>query len=126
VAVEFPTAQPEFWTRLEDLGEESGIEKRKHPRITLPRGMSISWRGRGRFSVSKVETISEGGLSMVAPERPAKGELLHVSFEVPAGEISTGVVVRHSNEEDGIGVEFIAMSDEARTRLNQLLRKLLR
>jgi len=23
VAVEFPTAQPEFWTRLEDLGEES-------------------------------------------------------------------------------------------------------
>jgi len=126
VAVEFPTAQPEFWTRIEDLGEESGIEKRKHPRITLPRGMSITWRGHGRFSVSKVETISEGGLSIVAPEPPARGELLHVSFEVPAGEVSTGVVVRHSGEKDGMGVEFVAMSDEARTRLNQLLRKLLR
>lgn len=126
VAVEFPTAQPEFWTRLEDLGEESGIEKRKHPRITLPRGMSITWRGHGRFSVSRVETISEGGLSIVAPEPPARGELLHVSFEVPAGEVSTGVVVRHSHEKDGMGVEFVAMSDEARTRLNQLLRKLLR
>lgn len=126
VAVEFPSAQPEFWTSLEDLGEESGIEKRKHPRITLPRGMSITWRGRGRFSVSKVETISEGGLSIVAPEPLARGELLHVSFEVPAGEVTTGVVVRHSHKEDGMGVEFVAMSDEARTRLNQLLRKLLR
>jgi hypothetical protein len=36
------------------------------------------------------------------------------------------VVVRHSGGKDGMGVEFVAMSDEARTRLNQLLRKLLR
>src|SRR5438105_4174306 len=54
VAVEFPTPQPEFWSRLgEQGGEESGIEKRKLPRIMLPRGMSITWRGRGslRFSI---------------------------------------------------------------------------
>jgi len=30
----------------------------------------------------------------------------------------TGVVVRHSHEEDGMGVEFVAYVDEARTRLN--------
>jgi len=33
VAVEFPSPQPEFWTRLEEQVEERGIEKRKRPRI---------------------------------------------------------------------------------------------
>jgi hypothetical protein len=126
VAVEFPTAQPEFWTRLEDQGEEPGIEKRKHPRIMLPRGMSVTWRGRAGSFVSKVETISEGGLSIAAPEPAVKGELLHLSFEVPAGEISTRAIVRHLREKAGMGIEFVAMQEEARTRLNQLLRKLLR
>lgn len=128
VAVEFPSAQPQFWARLEleHRGEESGIEKRKHPRIVLPRGMSVTWRGRGGSSVSKVETISEGGLSIVTSEPPAKGELLQVSFEVPAGEVITRALVRHSQRNSGMGVEFVAMQEKARTRLNQLLRKLLR
>jgi hypothetical protein len=125
VAVEFPSALPEFWARLQEQGEESGIEKRKHPRITLPRGMSITWRGREGSSISKVETISVGGLSIATPEPPSKDELLHLSFEVPAGEVSTQAIVRHSREKAGMGVEFVAISDEARTRLNQLLRKLL-
>jgi PilZ domain len=125
VAVEFPSAQPQFWTRLEDQSEDAGIEKRKHPRITLPRGMPITWRGRGGWSESKVETISEGGLSIVTQAPLLKGELLHLSFEVPAGEVSTRGLVRHSGENSGMGVEFVAMSDNARVRLNQLLRKLL-
>ena len=125
VAVEFPTPQPEFWTRLGEQGEELGTEKRKRPRVTLPRGMSITWRGRGESIVSTVQTISAGGLSIVAPEPPPSGELLHVSFEVPAGEVSAQAVVRHSHDGEGMGVEFIAMSDEARARLDHLLQKLL-
>ena len=126
VAVEFPSAQPQFWKRLDDQGEEPGIEKRKHPRIALPRGMSVTWRGRTGSFVSKVETISEGGLSIAAPEPAVKGELLHLSFDVPAGEICTRAIVRHLQEKAGMGIEFVAMQEEARTRLNQLLRKLLR
>src|SRR5579872_3318614 len=38
VAVEFPP-QPEFWTGLGEQGVEPGTEKRKRPRVTLPRGM---------------------------------------------------------------------------------------
>jgi hypothetical protein len=125
VAVEFPTPQPEFWTRLGKQGEESGIEKRKRPRISLPRGMSITWRGRGESVISSVQTLSAGGLSIAAPEPPPNGELLHVSFEVPAGEISAQAIVRHSHEGEGMGVEFVAMSDEARARLDHLLQKLL-
>jgi len=122
VAVEFPTPQPEFWTRL---GAQSGIEKRKRPRVTLPRGMSITWRGAGESVISRVQTISADGLSIVAPEPARNGELLHVSFEVPAGEISAQAIVRHSRNGEGMGVEFVTMPDEARARLDHLLQKLL-
>jgi PilZ domain len=124
VAVEFPNPQPQFWSRLGRQDKERGIDKRKRPRITLPRGMDVTWRGRGESVLSKVETISSGGLSIVAPEPPSVGELLHVSFEVPAGEVSARAVVRHTRGE-GMGIEFVAMSDEARSRLDQLLHKLL-
>jgi hypothetical protein len=126
VAVEFPNPQPQFWTRLKEQSEEPGAEKRKLPRIILPRGMDISWRARGESILSKVQTISAGGVSIVAPEPPPTGELLHLCFEVPTGEVSAQAIVRHSRNGVGMGVEFTAMSDEARARLDELLQKLLR
>jgi hypothetical protein len=125
VAVEFPTPQPNFWTCLGEQHQEAGIEKRRLPRIVLPRGMSITWRGGEKSVVSRVQTISAGGLSIASPEPASSGELLHVFFEVPAGEISAQAVVRHSREGQGMGVEFVAMSDEGRARLDHLLKKLL-
>jgi hypothetical protein len=125
VAVEFPNPQPQFWSRLGPKEKEQGIEKRKRPRVTLPRGMDVTWRGRGESILSKVQTISSGGLSIAAPEPPPVGELVHVSFEVPAGEVSARGVVRHARGGEGMGIEFVAMSDEARSRLDQLLHKLL-
>ena len=125
VAIEFPSPQPGFWKRLGEQAAESGIEKRKLPRVSLPRGMNITWRGRGEAVLSRVKTISAGGLSILAPEPPPSGELLHVSFEIPTGEVSAQAVVRHARHGEGMGVEFVAMSDEARARLNNLLEKLL-
>ena len=125
VAIEFPSPQPEFWARLGERLEEPGIEKRKRPRVVLPRGMDITWRGRGEPVVSKVQTISAGGLSIATAEPASKGELLHLCFEVPDGEITAEGVVRHSREAQGMGLEFMAMSDEARARLDRLLKKLL-
>ena len=125
VAVEFPNPQPQFWSRLCEPDDQLGPEKRKRPRVTLPRGMDVIWRGRGESFVSKVQTISSGGLSIAAPQPPAVGELVHLSFEVPAGEVSARAVVRHSRQGQGMGIEFVAMSDEARARLDQLLHRLL-
>jgi hypothetical protein len=48
-----------------------------------------------------------------------------VSFEVPAGGISAQAIVRHAHEGDGMGVEFVAMPDLARARLDDLMQKLL-
>jgi hypothetical protein len=125
VAIEFPSPQPAFWTRLGEQHEKTGIEKRKLPRIVLPRGMSVTWQCGKQSVVSRVETISAGGLSIATPEPASSGDLLDVFFEVPAGEINAQAVVRHSRAGQGMGVEFVAMSDEARAHLDHLLKKLL-
>lgn len=126
VAVEFPNPQPEFWTRVDEQSDDPGVEKRKHPRVTLPRGMDVTWRASGESVRSKVHTLSAGGVSIAAPAPAPKDELLHLSFEVPAGEVCARAIVRHSHAEVGMGVEFVDMSDEAHKRLDHLLRKLLR
>jgi len=125
VAVEFPSPQPEFWTRLGEQPKEAGIEKRKSPRIVLPRGMSVTWRNGEKSVVSRVQTISAGGLSIAAPEPASKGELLDLLFEVPAGEITAQAVVRHSRHGQDMGVEFVAMPEDSRAHLEHLLEKLL-
>jgi PilZ domain-containing protein len=125
VAVEFSTPQPEFWTRLGEQPKEGGIEKRRSPRVVLPKGMTITWRAGDKSVVSRVQTISAGGLSIAAHDPPSKGELLHLWFEVPAGEISAQAVVRHSRHGQDMGVEFVAMPEDSRAHLERLLEKLL-
>jgi PilZ domain-containing protein len=125
VAVAFAAPHPEFWDRLEEKRELSGIEKRALPRVALPRGMNVTWRGNGESLDSRVLTISAGGLSIATPEPPGVGELIQLRFDVPAGEVNARAIVRHARQGEGMGVEFIAISQDARDRLDLLLRKLL-
>jgi hypothetical protein len=124
VAVEFANPQPGFWARL---GEptETLEEKRKSPRIVLPRGMNVTWQGPRGAAEAKVRTISVGGLSILTHNPAPAGEIIHLSFAVPAGLILAKALVRHSRGAEGMGVEFTAMSNEARARLVHLLEKLL-
>jgi hypothetical protein len=67
-----------------------------------------------------------GGLFIDAPDPPPIGENLRLYFEVPGGDVRARAVVRSSEKGKGMGVEFIAMGQEERARLHQLLRRLLR
>lgn len=124
VAVEFAVPQPEFWHRMLDAAA-SGCEKRTLPRIALPRGMRVTWKGKGESIVSRVLDISAAGLSIAAPEPPAIGEQIEVQFTVPAGEVSARAIVRHVRERQGMGVELVDIAPECRARLNHLVQKLL-
>ncbi len=62
VAVEFSAPQPDFLMRLGEQSEPSGIEKRKSPRVTLPRGMNITGGAMENPFFSKVQTISLGAI----------------------------------------------------------------
>jgi hypothetical protein len=99
--------------------------KRRYPRIGLPRGMYVAWQSTGDRILSRVGTLGLGGLFISTPEPPPVGDLIRLYFEVPGGEVRARAVVRESRSGRGMGVQFTAMSPEARARLHQLLRRLL-
>jgi hypothetical protein len=56
---------------------------RRHQRISLPKGMFVSWYGGGDQQVSRVKTLGMGGVFLsVSRVRPA-GTSLRLVFEVP-------------------------------------------
>ena len=52
---------------MQGATEESGRKTRRYPRISLPKGMSVSWHGADLQLFSRVETLGMGGLFISAP-----------------------------------------------------------
>ena len=104
----------------------SASKPRRYPRIDLPRGFPVAWRSGGQQEVSRVGTVGMGGLFIYTPEPPPVGTLLVLLFDLPGGEVRARAVVRDCRAGEGMGVEFTAMSFEARARLSHILRRLLR
>jgi PilZ domain len=101
-------------------------KKRRYPRVGLQQGMYVAWQGVGERFVSRIVTVGLGGLFISVKQPPQAGDVIRLYFEVPSGEIRARAVVRSSISGEGMGVEFTSMGPEARGRLTQLLRKLLR
>jgi hypothetical protein len=105
---------------------ESESRTRRYPRLGLPKGMLVAWQAGGKRMVSRVSTLGLGGIFIATKNPPGVGEVLHLVFQVPSGEVRARAVVRDSKPDDGVGVEFTAMSLEGRARLDDLLRRLLK
>jgi hypothetical protein len=116
------------WPRrvLDWLKMNSSSKKRRYPRVGLPRGMYVAWQGIGGRVVSRVSTVGLGGLFIKDRNPPPVGDVIRLYFEIPGGEIRARAVVRTSIPEEGMGIQFTWMEPEARGRLTQLLRRLLR
>jgi hypothetical protein len=101
-------------------------KKRRYPRVGLQQGMQVAWQGIGERFVSRIITVGLGGLFIGVNEPPPVGDVIRLYFEIPGGEIRARAVIRSSIPGEGMGVQFTAMGPEARGRLTQLLRRLLR
>jgi hypothetical protein len=99
---------------------------RRHPRISLPQGMSVTWYGSGQQQVSRVKTLSLGGLFLCGPNTLRVGTNLTLVFEVPGGMVLAEAVVRNIVPGEGMGVEFTKMNPQIRDLLEGLLTRLLR
>lgn len=99
---------------------------RRYSRLGLPKGMLVAWQGSGRRTVSRVSTLGMGGIFISTPEPPPEGTIVRLVLNVPSGEVRARAIVRNSQPGRGMGVEFTAMSLEARARLDTLLKRLLR
>jgi len=105
---------------------ESNDPRRHYPRIELPKGPTVAWKGGGKHGVGEVKSMSLGGLFVAAKDPAAVGSILQLLFDVPGGEVRGRATVKRCLPGEGMGLQFINMSPEDRARLYQLLKKLLR
>ena len=101
-------------------------ETRRHLRISLPQGMSVTWYGSGQQQVSRVKTLSMGGLFLCGSNTLRVETDLTLVFEVPGGMVLADAVVRNVVPGEGMGVEFTKMNPQNRALLERLLTRLLR
>ena len=108
------------------MPKETPRETRRHERISLPKGMSVTWYGGGQQQVSRVKTLSIGGLFLCGSITQRVGTDLTLVFEVPGGMILAEAVVRNIVPGEGMGVEFTKLNPQSRALLEELLTRLLR
>jgi len=100
-------------------------EFRRYPRVVPPRGLRVAWQSGARRAVSYLESMALGGL-FVATRQPAPiRSMVKVLMDLPIGEVRARAVVRRVTPARGMGLEFIAMTQEDRARLTKALQPML-
>jgi PilZ domain len=94
--------------------------------VELPKGMLIAWEHSGIRRVSRVQILALGGLFITTPNPPPVGDTIRILFEIPGGDVRARALIRDSQPGKGMGIEFTAMGQEARARLNRLMKVLSR
>lgn len=84
----------------------------------------VYWNCDGRDDVSRVRDISMGGLFIETGKSKELGVATNLHFLVQEGQIRADAVVRHTVTGGGLGLKFIAVSEEDRRNLSALMTRL--
>ena len=95
-------------------------ELRRYPRVASPKGVVVAWQSGTKRAVSFMETIGLGGLFVMTRQAPPIRSMVKVLLDFPLGEVRARAVVRRAAAK-GMGIEFIAMTQEDRARLNKAM-----
>lgn len=126
VEIAFPAPQPDFWSPFRGSAKgKQQAERRRFPRVELPQGMTIAWQGASQHDVSRVSSLSLGGLFIEAAEPAPAGDTLQLQFDIPGGAVCGQAVVRRSIKGRGMGVEFTELPPSSRAGLHELVQRLL-
>ena len=102
-------------------------ENRKTPRIPVEKGVWVAWQlTKKDRHVSRVRDLSAGGVFISTSVAVPVGTTINLLFTMPEGETRTQGIVRYSDADKGIGIEFTKMGAGDRARLQELLRRLAR
>jgi type IV pilus assembly protein PilZ len=117
---------------IEEQGAPIGpaeIERRRSQRAELI--VRVDYATVDEIFSEFTRDINEGGLFIETDKPPAVGTEVSMQFALPGGHeavTTVGRVVRVSESDDsspsGMGIEFENLSDEARTRINEIVRGL--
>src|SRR5882672_12604443 len=86
--------------------------RRLNSRVIAPEGVWVIWSCDGRDEISQVRDLSFGGLFVETASPRAVGAITALDFLVQEGRISADAVVRHLNPGHGVGLQFMARSEE--------------
>ena len=98
--------------------------KRKYPRIRVPKSALVAWKIGTQKTVSPVENLALGGLFIRTKNPANSGTTLQLVFNTPQGEVRVRAVVRNVTPGEGMGVAIVSMEQEDRGRLDQWLKQL--
>lgn len=110
---------------MPSVTEQPPRPTRRYPRVSLPKGMPVSWYGGDLQLFSGVKTLGMGGMFISAPQPPPVGTKVWLAFEVPGGNVRADAVVRDIIPGEGLGVEFTQMDLGAKLLLQKLINRLL-
>jgi len=99
-------------------------EQRKYPRLKPPKSFVVAWRSGILRDVSYVESIGLGGLYLRTKKRIAMRSSVQILLDMPLGQVRGRAVVRRITDQNGMGIEIIAMEQEDRARLFRQLKDL--
>jgi hypothetical protein len=111
---------------LSETAEKPSTGERRYQRIALPKGMWVAWYGAAQHQISRVGTLSMGGIFICVPCPPPIGTKLKLAFEVPGGEVQTEGIVRNIEAGKGMGIQFTRLNAKDRVLLQRLMNRLLR
>lgn len=98
--------------------------KRRYPRIKVPKSALVAWKNGSQKYVSPVENLALGGL-FIRTKNPANiGATLQLVFNTPQGEVRVRAIVRMLKPLEGMGVAIVSMEQEDRGRLDRWLKQL--
>jgi tetratricopeptide (TPR) repeat protein len=108
----------------EGLAIESQPKERSRPvRVLSPPGVAVAWRSGSKQGACFLGDVGLGGLFLKTPHPLAVGSTLELLFDVSTGnEVRARGTVRHVKPGRGMGVKFVHMAAEHRSRLNQFLK----
>jgi hypothetical protein len=85
----------------------------------------VAWQSGARRAVSSLESIALGGLFVLTRQPAPIRSMVKLLMDLPFGEVRARAVVRRVTPALGMGIEFIAMTQEDRARLNKALQPML-
>lgn len=120
------------WKKIQFLkrvatGEVKLTARRRH--VRLPVLVEIRWRRRGErdFKTAALSEISEGGALLLTQNKPDVDDEVIIEITPPGSARPLEILaeVRNSNNEDGVGLEFMARDMGGVHRLREVIRRLV-
>lgn len=103
---------------------ESICSRRLSSRVEIYDGVWVCWRCGAAEDISRINDLCVGGLFLSTPIPLAVGAKAQLDFLVREGNIRVEAEVRHLIPSGGLGLKFIAISDQDCPNLIALLKRI--